>query len=165
MVQVLWDTSALIKRFLPEPGDVLVDRIFAHVPIDQMSAVSLTMGELVSVVVRAMNAGRLRRNEATATLQGMDQSIVNHPSFGWIECDAEDIRRSLPLIVRHSVNGTDALVLWTGMNTVPWLQTAGSPVILVASDVRLVRAARKEGLTVFNPETDTEAQLDALLAG
>lgn len=165
MIQVLWDTSALIKRYLPEPGDALVDRIFAHVPIEQMSAVSLTMGELVSVVVRAMNAGRLPRSEATGTLQGIDQGIVNNPSFGWIDCDAEDIRRSLPLIVRHSINGTDALVLWTGMNTAPWHQTADNPVILVASDARLVRAARAEGLSIFNPESDTEAQLDDLLAG
>jgi hypothetical protein len=34
----------------------------------------------------------------------------------------------------------------------------------VASDQRLLRAAAAEGLATFNPETQSQAELDALIA-
>ena len=39
----------------------------------------------------------------------------------------------------------------------------GDELVLVASDHRLLRAAQAEGLTTFNPETESQTELDALL--
>ena len=164
MVEILWDTSALIKHYVPERGNAMADRLFERIEVGQMCGVALTMGELVSVVVRQRNAGRLTAREAAATLIELDQGLLNHPEFRWIDRGAEDIRRSLSLISRHTINATDALVLRSALDADAVFRQAGDTLVLVASDARLVRAARAEGLTVFNPETDTEAQLDALLA-
>jgi hypothetical protein len=71
---------------------------------------------------------------------------------------------SLALIEQHFVNSTDALVLASALDLTGTVRPAGHDVVLVASDVRLLNSAQAEGLTVFNPETDTTAQLDALIA-
>jgi hypothetical protein len=42
-------------------------------------------------------------------------------------------------------------------------QSKGDDLLLVSSDLRLLNAARKEGLTIFNPETESEAILDTIL--
>ncbi len=43
------------------------------------------------------------------------------------------------------------------------LRTSGDDLVLVASDQRLLRAARSEGLVTFNPETQNQAALAALV--
>lgn len=42
---------------------------------------------------------------------------------------------------------------------------AGDELVLVTCDARLLRAAQLEGLLRFNPELDTQTQLDALITG
>jgi hypothetical protein len=71
---------------------------------------------------------------------------------------------SLPLIDQHSINSTDALVLRSALDLADTLRPAGNDLALVASDARLLRAAGAEGLTVFNPETDSLERLDMLLS-
>jgi hypothetical protein len=44
------------------------------------------------------------------------------------------------------------------------LRAGGDDLVLVASARRLVQAGQAEGLTTFYPETQTQADLDALLA-
>jgi len=43
------------------------------------------------------------------------------------------------------------------------VRPAGDDIVLVAFDRRVLRAAQAEGLQTFNPETDTQAYLDALI--
>lgn len=75
------------------------------------------------------------------------------------------IRASLDLIERHSINATDAIVLCSALEVANALRNAGDDLVLIASDLRLIRAAQAEGLVTFNPELDTQMQLDALIAG
>jgi 3-hydroxyisobutyrate dehydrogenase-like beta-hydroxyacid dehydrogenase len=43
-------------------------------------------------------------------------------------------------------------------------RAAGHDLVLMTTDPPLLRAARREGLTTFNPERQTQAELDALIA-
>lgn len=160
-----WDTSAFIKRFLPEAGTPVANHLFGRVPLNRMLSASVTMGELVSIVVRQRNAGRIPEELSADVMLEIEQSAIDHPEFNWLDTAYDDSRRSLSLILDHSINATDALVLRSALDVNTITQQIGDTLVLVASDARLVRAARAEGLTVFNPETDTEEQLDALLAG
>lgn len=165
MVYVFWDTSTLIKRYLPEAGSVLVERVFDDVPTTRMTAVSLTMGEMISVAVRCRNSGRLPDREFGPVIVEVQRGVFGDPDFKWIDVDQAFIRESLRQILEHSINATDAIILQSAIGLSRNVAQTGDTLLLVASDARLVGAARAEGLTVFNPETDTEAQLDALLAG
>lgn len=64
---------------------------------------------------------------------------------------------------RHSLNSTDCIVLEASLTVATRLRSASEDLVLVASDARLLKAARKEGLLTFNPETQDQFALDALL--
>jgi hypothetical protein len=70
---------------------------------------------------------------------------------------------SLPLIVAHSINSTDALTLKSALALARRLRRDGDDRVLVASDQRLLRAAGAEGLITFDPEMQDNAALVALL--
>ncbi len=66
------------------------------------------------------------------------------------------------LIDEHSINSVDAMVLRSALDVAIELRNdANDKLVLVASDQRLLKAARDEGLLVFNPETDPEQVLRA----
>jgi predicted nucleic acid-binding protein len=83
---------------------------------------------------------------------------MNHQSV-----DDETILQSIPLINRHNLNASDALYLHQALNLNRLLQTVENDLVIVASDLRLLRAALNEGLLVFNPEEATIADAEALL--
>ena len=68
-----------------------------------------------------------------------------------------------PLIVRYSINSTDAIALKSALAIADDLRAGGDDLVFVASDQRLIRAANAEGLTTFNPETQDLAALTALV--
>jgi predicted nucleic acid-binding protein len=59
---------------------------------------------------------------------------------------------ALPLIERHNLNATDALVPCSALEVAETLEEDGHGLVLVAADARLLRAAQQEGLLTFNPE-------------
>ena len=65
----------------------------------------------------------------------------------------------MSLIETHSLNSVDAIVLRSALNIATQLRYTGNTLVLVASDQRLLRAARTEGLQVFNPEIDSQQTL------
>jgi hypothetical protein len=83
---------------------------------------------------------------------------MNHQSI-----DDETILQSIPLINRHNLNASDALYLRQALNLNRLLQTVENDLIIVASDLRFLRAASDEGLLVFNPEEASIADAEALL--
>jgi len=64
---------------------------------------------------------------------------------------------------KHSINATDAIVLYTAHTIAALDRQLGNEQILVSSDQRLVTAAKAEGLQVINPETATLAEIEKLL--
>ena len=69
-----------------------------------------------------------------------------------------------PFIAKHSINSTDAVILRSVVNLKNELDTAGDQLVLLTSDKRLVKAARNENVIVFDPEAETLASLQQLLA-
>ena len=67
------------------------------------------------------------------------------------------------LIEKHSINSVDAIVLRSALEVVIDLRDVGDDLVLVASDKRLLRAARVEGRSIFNPEIDSQQILAALI--
>lgn len=59
MVWVYFDASALVKRYSTEEGTSLVNELFNRLSMDQMMCASIGVLEIVSVLVRKRNDGRL----------------------------------------------------------------------------------------------------------
>ena len=65
--------------------------------------------------------------------------------------------------MNYSINATDALVLRSSLDAAALLRDVGNGLVFVASDLQLLPAAQAEGLTTFNPETDSQKQIDLLI--
>ena len=69
---------------------------------------------------------------------------------------------AIPLIERHNINTSDAMMLVQYLRYVS--SQANVKGVLVASDARLLWAALQEGLATLDPEKISAADLTAFLA-
>ena len=158
-----FDASALIKRYHHETGSGVVNLLLdALLPsISERVIISpLIVSETISVLSRDHNAGRIPPElfKKAATRLLFETRSMNHQSI-----DDETILQSIPLINRHNLNASDALYLHQALNLSRLLQTVKNDLVIVASDLRLLRAGSNEGLLVFNPEEASIADAETLL--
>jgi predicted nucleic acid-binding protein len=157
------DASALAKRYALEIGSALIDYLFANVSPDRFFVFNLGMAEVLSVLVRKKNAGILSAAVVSQAIANLGKEVIFATSLRKIVADTSLVILALPYIETHSVNATDALVLQSALELAGNLRVAGNDLVLVASDKRLLRAAQTEGLVTFDPETQSQTDLDALL--
>ena len=158
-----WDTSALAKRYAPELGTSLVNHLFAHVASDRMMCLVIGTGEVISNLVRRKNDNRIIPDDFSQALENFRAEVIDAVAFQLVSVEDALVLASHSLIEQHSLNAMDALVLRSALDAAAIVLPAGNDIVLVASDRRLLRAAQAEGLQTFNPEVDTQADLDALI--
>jgi predicted nucleic acid-binding protein len=159
----LLDGSALVKRFAPEPGTALVDHLFTQASRDQLTCLMIGAAETAATLVRKRNQGVLTPAIFAAAATELSAEVVFATGFFKFASDNVTITRSIPLSEKHAINATDAIVLQTALQSAAQLRPAGNDLVLVACDYRLLRAAQAERLLTFDPENQTQAELDALL--
>lgn len=59
MLLILWDASALVKRYVPDIGSDVVSELFASVPAAQMITTFVGYAEAHAALVRKRNRGEL----------------------------------------------------------------------------------------------------------
>ncbi|MEP7341144.1 MAG: type II toxin-antitoxin system VapC family toxin [Acidobacteriota bacterium] len=161
--QIYFDASALAKRYAPESGGALVDEVFRLVPAERFNCLLLGVLEVVSILIRKRNDGRLDAAHFNQAILNFNAEVIESDDFLTISADDSQIYAAIPLLHAHNINGTDAMVLHTAIELRTNLKQRGEDLMLWTSDKRLARAAMAEGLTVFNPEIDSIARLQQLL--
>ena len=161
---LIWDASALIKRYAVELGRDMVNALFDNVPRTQMLGSFWGYVETYSILVRKRNDGRLPHADFTQAVSALRLEVLESNEFGLLSIDDETALNSIPLIVAHSLNCADAAFLTVCLEFASDLGPGVGAVTLVASDRRLLRAARSEGMATFSPETATAAELASLLS-
>jgi predicted nucleic acid-binding protein len=157
------DASALAKRYVPETGSPLIDAILDAVPRPGLYILNIGAGEVVSIFVRKRNAGIISDAEFGQALLDFEADIVRAAAVNKVPVSNRLATSAFALIVAHSINSTDAVTLRSALAIAHKLRQSGDDLVLVASDQRLLRAAQAEGLVTFNPETQDQAALAALL--
>lgn len=157
------DASALGKRYTPEVGTALLNYLFANLSPDRLYVFNVGMAEVLSLLVRKRNAGQLSAADYSQALVELDTEIVSSKVVRKLVAGNSLVTAAMRLIEVHSVNATDAILLRLALNLAVRLRAAGTDLVLVASDQRLLRAAQAEGLVTFDPETQSQVVLDALL--
>jgi uncharacterized protein len=157
----LLDASALAKRYAPEAGTALVNHLFETHPQPKLLCLGIGILEVVSVLVRKRNAGSIDSGIFSQALLDFQSEIVNG-NFPILAADPL-ISASVPLIESYSLNANDALVLRAALSHVAHVRATGDSVVVVTSDKRLIKASQSESIAAFNPETQTQAELDALI--
>ena len=163
MIRILWDASALAKRYIPEPGSQTVNAAFVAIPPAQMVTTIMSYSETVAALVRKLNQGVLDVATFTAAQDGLRNEVIDDPDFLVLGLEFDDILDGIELVQRHNLNSTDGAILQVFLRHAGSLRPLGVSV-LAASDQRLLRAAKAEGLEVLNPETVNAADIPAFLA-
>lgn len=163
MVPLYFDASALSKRFSIEVGTALLNWLFTNVARQRLACSAIGAAEVLSVLVRKRNDGRLTAAQYVQASASLRAEVLDEGKLGIVQVTNALVMDSLPLIERHSINASDAIVLRSALDEAVLRRLSGDDVVLIASDDRLLKAAREEGLAVFDPERQTQDELDAVL--
>lgn len=157
------DASALVKRYVLEKGSPHVHAILDGVPHNRIYLLNVGAGEVVSILVRKRNAGSISTASFGQAYVDFETEILRAAAIRKQSVSNRLALSSFPLIVAHSINSTDAIMLRSALVIARKLRAGGGDLVLVASDQRLLRAAQAEGLTTFDPETQDQAALARLI--
>ena len=158
-----FDGSALVKRFAAEPGQALVDSLFARVGRERLMCLMLGVAEVAAALIRKRNGGIITPTTYATAMADPRAEILNSADFAKLASDNSVVNSSISLLEKHPINATDAIVLYVVLQATAQLRADGDDLVLVCSDRRLLRAAQAEGLLTFDPESQTQAELDALI--
>lgn len=161
MAQLLWDASALAKRYAAEVGSKTADALWAFVPTSQMTATFVGYAETYSILLRKRNRNDLNNAAFAAAKSLLRDEVINSLTFTLLDVDTRNIFAGIDLMERHNINSADATILAAYLR---YAFAIGDTCVLVASDARLLRAASAEGLQTLNPEQTPAADVPAFLA-
>ena len=151
------DASALVKRYTRESGSDKMFFLFRNMSLARLRCLTIGAMEVFWICVRKRNDGRITSHQFERAVTHLRREVINTQSdFRKISVPDSLVWDSMRLIETHSLNSVDAMVLRSALDVATELRSSGDTLVLVASDQRLLRAARAEGLQIFNPEIDSQ---------
>lgn len=137
-----FDTSAIIKIFVEEPGSKRVEDLVAGEP-------RLATSRVAYAEVHAALARRHREGTLAPRLHRMISRAFDFDWLAYVQVDLVDPLLALTrdLVRRYPLPGFDAIHLASAMHLQQELSEAMQ---IVASDQRLLAAARSEGLLIVD---------------
>lgn len=151
------DASALVKRYVVEPGQAVLDELCDHVDFRRLYLSYWTVTESISVIVRKRNRGDLLAHDMS---MAVGRLLSETAKMQQTPIDASDARASIRHILHDNLNATDALHLFVALRID---DSVDEPVAMVSADSRLLRASEAEGLTVLDPENSSPPAVRRLL--
>jgi predicted nucleic acid-binding protein len=162
--ELLWDASALVKRYAPETGSDVADAIFVAGTGVPMVAAYLVYAETCATLRRKRNGGNIDARSFQAARRLVRHELFVAPGFHLLSVDDQAVLGGIALADRHNLNASDAAILYVYLGYVRSRVTAGVPCCLVSADYRFVRAATAEGLRTANPERLAFTDVPAFIA-
>lgn len=157
MYYFYFDASALVKRYARESGSDKMLFLFRNVPLGRLLCLTIGAIEVFWVCIRKRNDSRITTIQFDRAVILLRREVISNESdFKTISVPDSLIWNSIHLIETHSLNSVDAIVLCSALDMAVELRSTGDTLVLVASDQHLLRAARTEGLQIFNPEVDSQ---------
>jgi predicted nucleic acid-binding protein len=140
-IQVYFDTSALVKRYVDEAGSQDIARLMAEADYQVVSVV--VEAELPAALARAVRVGAITQSDGESALHAWEQECDD---LMWVQLPQATARQAGELAWRVGLRGYDAIHLATAL----WWQTNLGPSLVVATyDRELWRAAKRQGLNLF----------------
>lgn len=144
------DTSALVKRYHDEMGtkvvNILVDAIVSGRANGLILSLALT--ETISTLNRKMNERVLDKGLFDKLIAVLYDELQH---FTILSLDDRTVVSSITYIMQYGLNSADALHLTAAVMARQSID-AKDDYVFVSCDKRLVAAAKKENLSILNPE-------------
>jgi predicted nucleic acid-binding protein len=138
------DSSVIVKRYYEEPGTQHVRKSWGR--IDRVFTSKVSYAEVHAALARKRREGGI----APAAFRAAAEAFEGEwPSYDHVLVDAATLVEVRRLVRRHPLRGFDAIHLAAAT----WLKRElGSPLEFWVADERLEAAAKKERLSIVNPE-------------
>jgi len=137
------DTSALIKRFVAEPGSPRVQQIIRREPV---ATATIAYAEAFAGLNRKQREGHLSKARYAVISR---QFETDWQAYIRVELHEEVLRLARTLCERHPLRGLDAIHLASALSLKTML---GEAVTFAAADARLLCAAEAEDLQPLDVE-------------
>jgi len=138
------DTSALVKRYVQEPGSEEVSQVIARAGV--VGTCALTRVEVTAALARATRTRSLLAEEAASALTEFQ---LGWESFVRIDLKEVMLTRATQAAWEQRLRGYDAVHLAAALF---WQEILGEPVCVASYDRKLWDAALRSGLEVFHKE-------------
>ena len=138
------DTSALLKRFVAEPGTVVVNTLVSRQ--GPVATAKIAYAETHAAFARRHRVGNLSGPQYALTCRRFENEWET-----WVRVDLDDdvLALARDMVRRHPLRGFDAIHLASALA----LRTSvGEDLSFAAADGRLLNAARAERLRALNVE-------------
>ena len=160
MIYFWLDASAFVKGYVTEPrGTPEMKYFFSRVSSQRIVYWAGTIGEVISILARRKNRGDISQADFEQIKRSLETKAIGRGVYP----TPHQMDDSWQFIDLHSLNSSDAIILQCALDEVNNLRAAADDLVLVSSDDRLVRAAKREGVRTFNPENDGQKALDVLI--
>lgn len=135
------DSSALVKRYLPERGAESVRRATRSTNV---TVARIAHAEVAATIARVCREGAIEPSERDRALDRLGEDIAR---WRVVELRPRIVQRVRELVCRHPLRGYDAVQLASALE----LRAAGPSVRLWCTDAVLCAAAAAEGLALVRP--------------
>jgi len=141
------DSSALVKKYLTEPGSHAVAARLTGSEVAFTSA--LSYAEIHAVLARKLREGGLDESDLRDAKDRFHSDWVH--SLRILELDTRTLGALQDLVLRYPLKGADAVHVSSAL----WLRDYGRlpGIAFWAADKSLLRVASDCGLSITNPET------------
>ena len=157
---ILWDSSALGKRYISECGTDTVEAIFQNgwsiVTVDMVYA------ETANIILRQRNVGAISKTRFLDARRELERDISDDPDVALLSFSSKAILSSIDLANKHNLNSVDATLLYLFLD---YAKAQTLPCVLLVADARFVRAATAEGLMCLNTEALAPDDLPGFFQG
>ena len=137
------DSSALVKRYVAEPGSAMVSEAISQAAIIGTGLIS--RAEVAAALAKAVRVGALTQGEAQAGLQAFRS---DWPDLMRVQVTEAVVARADALAWERNLRGYDAIQLAAAIH---WQEALGETVTIATFDRQLWAVAEQTGLTPYPP--------------
>lgn len=139
-----FDTSALVKRYAPEPGTEAVDALI-DASDSRIVITSLTVVETTSAARRKYNSGTFSERDVSSLLATFYREATT--DFAIVPLDESVMAAALDLVLQHDLRTLDSLQL----SSAEILAEEFEDYAFVCADTDLLNVASARSLSTVNP--------------
>jgi hypothetical protein len=145
------DTSALVKRYVPEIGSDWILSITDPATDNDLAISQITWVEVHSAFARRLRDGSLSAQRFDLIAQKVREDFENE--YRVIDVDRTLIETATELVMQHPLRAYDSVQLASALRfqSTTLLSQPETRVIFVSADNRLLDIAESEGLATDNP--------------
>ncbi|MEW5828020.1 MAG: type II toxin-antitoxin system VapC family toxin [Chloroflexota bacterium] len=132
------DSSALIKRYVNEPGSTDVVNWLKRAEL--IGTALITRAEMIATFARSARGNRIT---VQGTMEVMNEFRANWHNYQHVNIDDTLVARADYIAETYALRGYDAIHLACALT---WGELLGAPVTIASFDRELLDAAQKTGL-------------------